>query len=290
MESRESTKTEYVNSLNKVLVFIQSNIDRKLSLQELSEVAGFSCFHFHRIFSAFVGESPGSYIRRLTLEKSARMLAYSDKSITDISFENGFETPSSYSRAFKKVFGVSPSEYKNTVPVVLKSNEEYQKVLKELVMQNFLGIKELEDMNVLYVRKTGNYEEAACQAWSVLMKYCYSNKIRMEGTKCIGIGYDDPSITPENKLRYDACITCEDDIKVEGEISTQIIKGGKYAVFLHKGSYKNLNETYRAIFMEWVPSNGKQVANKPSFELYLNRDPRRTKPENLRTEIYIPIE
>ena len=68
-----------------------------------------------------------------------------------------------------------------------------------------------------------------------------------------------------------------------------VISGGKYAVFSHKGPYTNLSDTYNAIFMEWLPDSGNELRNLPSFEIYLNRDPRRTKPENLKTEIYIPI-
>lgn len=57
-----------------------------------------------------------------------------------------------------------------------------------------------------------------------------------------------------------------------------------------KGAYEWLNDSYRSIFAAWLPASGSVLRNAPCFEKYLNRDPRRTKPENLRTEIWLPVE
>ena len=108
-------------------------------------------------------------------------------------------------------------------------------------------------------------------------------------TKVIGIPHDCPGITEPDRLRYDACITIEGDAKPEGEVGVQTLAGGKYAVFLHNGSYTKLGGTYGEIFAGWLPSSGEGLRDLPCFEVYLNRDPRRRKPENLRTEIYVPI-
>lgn len=163
-------------------------------------------------------------------------------------------------------------------------------------MKNFIGIKEIDDLKVISVVKTGKYSDSACEAWASLCKFAYSNTVGKKDkmitpeSKFIGIGYDDPKTTPEEKLRYGACITIDKDVEVQGEVVLNLISGGKYAVFLHKGSYDYLKDTYTAIFQEWLPRSGHKLRNIPLFEQYLNRDPRRTKPENLKTEIYIPIE
>lgn len=163
-------------------------------------------------------------------------------------------------------------------------------------MKNFIGIKEIEDWKVISVRETGKYSESASKAWGALCKFAYSNsigktdKIITAESKFIGVGYDNPNETPEENLRYDACITVDKEVQTEGKIFNNVIQGGKYAVFLHKGPYENLSSVYAAIFAEWLPNSNYKLRNLPSFELYLNRDPRRTKPENLKTEIYIPIE
>lgn len=148
----------------------------------------------------------------------------------------------------------------------------------------------MPEQKVLFVRKTGRYDKAAAEAWPTLMRFAYSRKLIGKNTKGIGISHDNPDITPEEKIRYDACITINKDIKPEGEVGLQTISGGRCAVFLHKGPYDKLGETYNAIFSQWLPASGETLREAPCFEEYLNRDPRRTKPENLRTEIYIPIE
>jgi len=79
-----------------------------------------------------------------------------------------------------------------------------------------------------------------------------------------------------------------DTLKPSGEVFIKDIGGAKYAVFLHKGAYEGLKSTYDSIG-DWIVQSGAELRDEPLFERYLNRDPRRTKPENLRTEIYIPV-
>ena len=284
--------SEYLEAICKVVDYIHQNIDKNISLKELSDVAGFSQFHFHRIFTAYTGEALSTFIKRIRLEKSASKLVYSDANITQIALASGYETPSAYTKAFKQLFGVNPSEYKTTKShtFLIKQNKEYDEKLRRLIMENFLGTKEIEDIKVVAVRKTGKYSEASTEAWQEVCGFAYGNKLISENSKMIGIGYDNPTITAEEKLRYDACITVENEVEVKGNVFNSVIQGGKYAVFLHKGPYKNLMDTYSAIFAQWVPENNYKLRELPVFEMYMNRDPRRTKPENLRTEIYIPIE
>jgi AraC family transcriptional regulator len=150
-------------------------------------------------------------------------------------------------------------------------------------------ILELPDTKVLYVRKAGAYNESATEAWSVLMGFAYKNRLMSADTQTFGIGNGDPAITPAEHLRYDACITFSGTVEPEGDINIQTIAGGRYAVFLHKGSYSGMPDAYRSIFTEWLPASDCTLRDCRCFEKYLNRDPRRTKPENLRTEIWIPL-
>lgn len=150
-------------------------------------------------------------------------------------------------------------------------------------------ITKLPDMKVLFIRKTGSYGKVAAEAWGALMKFADSRHLMSKKTKLIGISHDDPGITPEHKFRYDACITIGKEVKAEGASALRTIKGGTYAVFLHKGPHERLRETYGEIFSVWLPSSGETLRETPPFEVYLNRDCSRTKPENLRTEIYVPL-
>ena len=64
MAYKEITKKDYQERVNKILTYIHNNLDKEVKLNDLANIASFSTFHIHRIFSAYVGESLRSYIRR----------------------------------------------------------------------------------------------------------------------------------------------------------------------------------------------------------------------------------
>ncbi len=284
---RASTITSYQERLNRVLIHIHQNLDEPLTIDRLAVVACLSPFHFHRIFSAHVGETVTGHVRRLRLERAATRIAFTGDSITDTALAVGYETPAAFARAFRERFGVSPSEFRSQQRTTIPSFAGNPTDMELRIMKP--EMREIQETNVLFVRKTGAYNKAASPAWEALMGFAYKNRLMSDETEMIGIGHDDPAITVEENIRYDACITFTGEVKPEGEVGIQLISGGRYAVFLHKGAYAELKEVYRSIFAGWLTSSGCTLGERPVFEKYLNRDPRRTKPENLRTEIWIPV-
>src|SRR5688572_29707610 len=87
-ESKQSQKpqanSEYAQRIDRVIDYLRDNLDRPLKLEELAKVACFSEFHFHRIFGAVSGETLNNFTNRLRLEKAARLLRYSNQSLTNI--------------------------------------------------------------------------------------------------------------------------------------------------------------------------------------------------------------
>ena len=288
--AKEDTKTKYHEQINRALHYIQENIDTKLTLDMIAKEAFLSVYHFHRIFTAFVGESIGEYISRIRLEKAAFRLNSSCDEITLIALDAGYETPAAFTRAFKKHFRMSPLEFrgKNSFANPGKSSSNIIKIREVIKMKP--EFRTIKDIDVIYVRKTGAYQKAATSAWESICKFAYSRKLISKESQMLSISYDDPKITEADKLRYEACISIDKPVKPEGEVGTQTIKGGIYAVFLHKGPYENLHETYTGIFSGWLPESGEKLRDLPCIEHYLNRDPHKTKPENLRTEILVPVE
>ena len=238
------------------------------------------------MFSSFIGESVYSYRKRLLLERSVKQLRYSQQPITEIALNAGYDNQASYNKAFKKLFGVTPSicrqQKLSLVSNPIKFNIEEIEIMEAEICQ-------LKPIHVACARARGKYAQAAEQAWGQIMKFAYSNKLMKTETETYGICHDDPSITEPENIRYDACISLSDQVPLEESIYSEVIEGGMYAVFLHKGSYDKLPQTYHAIFHQWLPHGDFKLRELPPFEKYLNRDPRRTKPENLRTEIYVPI-
>jgi len=160
-------------------------------------------------------------------------------------------------------------------------------------VKNFVEIRTIANEKVYSVRKTGPYQNSACEAYAELGSFIEKYKLDIPANnpkvKMYGVGYDNPYITPEAECRYDACITLTKVVSTEGNVNIQTIEGGKYAVFLHKGSYKELGTLYQAICGEWLSSNDYKSRDLPMFEVYLN-SPVNTKEEDLLTEIYLPIQ
>jgi AraC-like DNA-binding protein len=110
---REQTRREYERRIEKAKNYIASNLREDIALRDIAAEAAFSEFHFHRIFSAFTGETIAHYIRRLRLEMGANRLQHDEVStITAVGLECGFHNPAVFSRAFKERFGVTPELYR----------------------------------------------------------------------------------------------------------------------------------------------------------------------------------
>ncbi len=108
-----SARTEYLARINRVLDHIERNLDRPISLAELAGIAHFSRFHFHRIFAAVVGETPGQFVLRLRLERAARALLVEPRiSVTEVAMAGGFSSPATFARAFKEAFSMSSTEWR----------------------------------------------------------------------------------------------------------------------------------------------------------------------------------
>jgi AraC family transcriptional regulator len=290
---KASTEQDYRERMLRSLLYVQQHLDDSLDLDELAGVAAFSRFHFHRIFRAMVGESLGEYVRRLRLERAARCLKTQNEQVTQIAFQAGFETHESFTRAFKAMFGVSPSAYRTAHAPAPESASGTH-------FNNVSGyrppvqgeppvpeIKELAPMNIVFVRHVGPYSEVGA-AWGRLMAWAGPRGLLGPETKMVGIVHDDPDVTPQEKIRYDACIVVTRPVAAEGDVGTTEIAGGAYAVFTHKGPYEDFGKTYGQIFGSWLPKSGYQLRDVPSFEQYLN-SPQNTRPEDLVTLIYVPV-
>lgn len=286
-------KSKYSKGINDVINYIQSNIDEKLSLKELAEIAKFSPYHFHRIFSANVGESLSSYIKRIKLDNSALKLKYTNENISDIAMSCGYESTSAYAKAFKQEFCLTASEFRLKFD---DNNDEYMKQLKKISEDSYQEIKDIQDIKRLFTQSYGPYRKVFDEAWTELLTFANSKNLINENTKYIAICLDDPDITAQAKLRYQACITYDGNDINEDNFAVKTIPGGKHAIFRHKGSYETLYKTYDAALLYWMQHNYEKfnfdfdiLRDVPCFEV-LNADFLNTKPEDLVTDIYIPVE
>jgi AraC family transcriptional regulator len=149
------------------------------------------------------------------------------------------------------------------------------------------SIKTITPLRVASLRHTGPYAECG-PTWEKLLEALGAEGHLGPGTRLFGIGYDDPEVTPPEQVRYDASVTVDDNYQSTGDITVQEIRGGDYAVITHQGPYTNLATTYQELIGRWIPRSGRELADAPCFEEYLN-DPYSTEPDELLTDIYAPL-
>jgi len=263
----------YSERINSVIDYISEHISEDISLETLSAVACFSMFHFHRIFTAFTGETPRDYIERVKLEKAANHLCVMpNKSVSEIAFEFGFSSASSFCRAFRKYYKVSPSKYlekhRENFPYINVPKEKQLKIHKKESFSSVL-IKNLPSLHVAYIQTLNGYSEGIPKSWKQLIQYMTRHDLTEPEAWYVGIPFDNPGITPRTECRYRACLGVKDTyVQTKGEVKTSDIEGGKYAIYHFKGRREDISDAYTFLYGEWLPQSGYTPDKKPLLEIY----------------------
>lgn len=292
------TQRLYRERILKVLVHIQQHLDHALSLDALAELAHFSPYHFHRIFRGMVGEGVGEHVRRLRLERAAHRLKFTNQEITRIAFDAGYETHESFTKAFRRLFDESPSGFRKihrTLPIKEVANGVHYDPDKPVTEFNSPEVPESvsltltthDPIQVVFARHTGPYTEVG-ETWQRLMGWAGPKGLLGPMMTLLGIVHDDPEVTPEDKIRYDAGLVIRAEVEPTGEIGVQTLPGGEYASTTHRGPYETLGQSYALLCGPWLSEQGREPASQPCLEFYKN-SPMNTAPENLLTEIRVPL-
>lgn len=282
-----STSNHHRQAVNLALDYIHSHLNINLQLDTVAAIANSSPFHFHRIFKKEVGEPLDQYIRRLRLERAASMLQTFEVSLEELAYKTGYQSQQSLSKAFKKHFGESPSNYRNKSVHPLKRYER-----KQITNQEFTPmIQDMEVQHLVYLRIIGPYGKSLTydDAWEKLLDHARQREFLTEETKYIGLSLDDPAITDSALCRFYACVTTKGKMKPEGSFGVLTLQPSTYAAFTLKGSYKQLYNLYQIIYFQWLPKSGYKLRSLLPFEKYLN-SPDKVAQEELLTQIFIPIE
>ena len=285
METKKTTREEYQKCVNAVVDYINLHLGEEIDLKSLAKISHFSPFYFHRIMKAFLGEPVGTFIVRTRTETAARLLRYTDLPIADIAYRIGYSSSSSLSKVFKQFYGISPLEYRNNKNFVIMKPAI---IRPELKLKR--EIKELPVRNVIYIRLFGDYKlNDYCGTWMRLQQFVQEEKLPMGEVMPYCIFHDDPKVTPIEKLRTDVCMVMPAAATPKGNIGFKQLPAGRYAIFLYKGSYEHLQSVYDTIYGKYIPEMECTFRDEASAERYLNH-PADTAPDELLTEIYIPIE
>ncbi len=287
---RTDTKNSYLESINKAISFIESNSTTDIQLKDIAIQANLSQYHFHRVFKSLTGDTTKDFLTRLRLEKAALKLKHSQNDIGQIAFDCGYQNHETFTRAFKDYFGLTPLEYRNSIAELTTNKQnEYGKANIDLNALNVQGpvIKTIPDLHLAYIRHTGSYDKVG-NSFQKLMFWAATHLVLKLKPVTIGIVHDNPDLTAEQHIRFDACVLLSKEIKPNGEIGYKKIEGGKFAVFTYKGAYDGFYPVYDYIYNVCLFDNKFDLADKPALEWYI-KSPPFNKPENFVTDFYVPI-
>ena len=94
--------------------YIQENYRRPITLDEIAAAVSVSKSGALKLFAHFLNTSPIAYLIRYRLQRAANLLAATEKTVADIAQDTGFHDAAYFCRTFKKLYGVTPTEYRNT--------------------------------------------------------------------------------------------------------------------------------------------------------------------------------
>lgn len=113
----------YHPAVQKTIDYIERNLERALTGEEIASEAGFSFFHFHRIFQRETGMTMSEYVRARRLAGAASALLHTDERVLDLALRFGFESQEAFGRAFKKIYGLPPARYRRWMGGMLHKEE-----------------------------------------------------------------------------------------------------------------------------------------------------------------------
>lgn len=272
---------EYIKRINKVLTFIDENLDSELSLQSISNVACYSPFHLHRLFKAITNETLNSYIIRKRIESAAIILVHKKEvSVTEISLKYGFTSNSTFSRAFKKVYGQSPTEFRksnfNNFSKIGKVNpltEEYIcniNNLKNWIKLNAqIELIELPKKHLAYITQIG--EKGIDNSFQRILNWAKPTGILADSdTKFCRVFHDSFKVTDVQKVRMSIGILTNQAASVkDSDLGLKTIEKGKLIVGHFTIEPKEFEKAWNGLYI-WMNENGYNKADRFPFEIYHN--------------------
>ena len=278
-----SPGSDYAARVNRAIDHIVGNLAQPLRLAELSAVAGFSPFHFHRIFKAVVGEALNAFVARQRLERALHQMSHApQRSLTDVALACGFSSSSAFSRAFKKRYAIAPSAFD------LAAFRDRKREDIELALSNAVGssritaapdganpdgfkvkLRDLPARTVAYIRVFDPYRDgavrAACErllAWAI--------ERGLADGQWLGYMWDEPEIVGLADCRYDTAVVV-DDVEPGGEVGRLRFPPMRVAEVRISGDLALEARAIDWLYETWLPASGYVPDDQPAFEVWSGR-------------------
>lgn len=270
----------YYSSMNKVFEYIDNNLIEDLSLRVLSQVSGYSEYHFHRIFHAITGKTLHEYVLCRRVLTAASRLLYEHTSITKIAFDCGFSSSSSFVRCFKRLMGCSPSFYRNNKErkrPLKPIDNKFKEYSKNKNLDSRFSITTLPDMHVAGIISKGlskDFESRNIEkSFKNLFAWLSKSGFVKENMQVMGITLDSPEVVSFSECRYFACVQADESFRSEDEISVRTFHlKGKFIKFSLERTRADFAKVFFKItdylYGKYMPSVACYPDNRPFVEFY----------------------
>lgn len=265
---------DYYNSLNKVIDEIENNLTNKIEYKKLAKIIGTSDYTLQRVFCFLTGITLTEYIRKRRLSNACEDLQLGNEKVIDIALKYQYDSPISFTRAFKKMHNVLPSEVKEK-KIGIKAFPKIEfKPLKNVAEELEYRIMKLDEQ-VFYGKSTKIIKDKdskiIAQLWNKCKKdgtldYIISNAKNKEkyygATEYI---FSDTTNSSKSDIRY--YIIGKEKRK---DFSKLVIPKATWAVFkLNSKEQKDIVELINTIYMKWLPSSKYNIILPyPNLEIY----------------------
>lgn len=281
--NRPITAESYGRRLQRVADHIWNHLDEPMDLAGLAQVACFSPFHFHRIYRATMGETVAETLVRLRLQRAARALASFDTPIAQVAQEAGYASPAAFSRAFRASYGRTPSAFRaDKAPSADLAHPHASSGALPMKVE----IQDRGVMRLASMRHRGPPQTVG-RVFDKLMAWAGPRGLTVPPHVGVALWLSDMMTTPPDQQEAIAGLTVGPEVEGDDEVAIHEVPGGRHAVVTHKGPFPLIGRAYDVLFA-WLPTSGEEPADRPMFEVNLN-DPRRTLPDDLLTQICLPL-
>jgi AraC family transcriptional regulator len=262
----------YRSRFRKVLEYIDSHLDHDLTIEHLSNIAAFSKYHFHRQFSELLGISIYKYVQLTRLKRASYQLAFRHQmQIVDIALASGYDNHESFSRAFKKSIGQTPSEFREH-PQWNPWHLIYQP-LRDLRREHMNPDNQLDHVKITLFKETKvavlehrGDPNLIGDSVRKFIEWRKQNHLSTQISDTFNILYDNPSETLPENFRLDICASIERDVADNSfGVVEKTIPGGRCAVLRYIGSEANLSKSITYLYSSWLPVSGEEPRDFPLF-------------------------
>ena len=282
---------EWLDKLNKSIEYIEDNLDGEINYEEAAKLACCSCYHYQRMFSYIAGVTLSEYIRNRRMTKAAIDLQNGEK-VMDVSLKYGYESPTSFNRAFKKVHEVSPSMAQKKGTFLKSYSPISFKLAIKGVEEMKYRIEKKEAFRVVGVQRelTNDFEENSIKVPQLWKESLENGKL----SEIMAL-MDENNAGAPGVLGLNACNGEEKDWKYYIAVSTDkpISKGtyeytvpaSTWAIFKGQGNMPQaIQDVEKRVLTEWLPTSGYEFDQCINIEVYLD-----DKKEDSNFEVWLSI-